>query len=452
MAIAVTGASGTGASSSSSSSFTLATATNSFAAGDFAILRVVTENISTFDGATDDHRDISGWTGIVQKLGEQTNNVSGASTGSTISHWLLEATGTINTGTTLTISLSGNTTDKAAALHKLTKAAGTRIRAPIGSQEKRATADASATPGSLAYSSLASASRLYWRSVGVEGNSTTSLTNSTNFTALATVRSRNNASAVYTAGEYRINTSTGETSNPTIPTTSDSASLFIALEEYTPASAGVTTWNPSDKGASVTLVDNNLGLYGSNTANSSGGTRGTVSKASGKSCWRFIPRALDTGNSTYIGVANSTTANTTRAGVSDSNGIVLNVDRGGALYTYYNGAFQSQVGTWEPGDYFDVLWDADNSLCWFLKNGTALFGDPVAGTGGLNSAIGVAYPYAWVSNQGVGYADFTQAGPTGFGAWDASSGTLYRGARAWSAAYVGVRSDSALYKGSGVLH
>jgi hypothetical protein len=233
MAIAHVGASGTGAASASANSFTLATATNSFASGDFALMRVVTDNIATVDGASTDHTSISGWTGTVTKLAEQTNTVGGAAgDGATISLWLLEATGTINTGTTLTINLSGNTADKSAELRKFTKAAGQSIRIASGSTVQRTTADAASNPGSQAFSGLSSSARLYVRAIGVEGNSTTSLTNSANFTAMASVRSRNNASAVYTAGEFRINTSTGETSAPTLPTTSDSASLFLALEEY----------------------------------------------------------------------------------------------------------------------------------------------------------------------------------------------------------------------------
>jgi len=231
MAFSHIGASGTGASSTAGSSFTLATATNSFSAGDVGILRVSTDNISTTDGNTNDHTSVTGWTGTVTKLGERTNTVGGAGgDGACVSLWLLEASGTINTGTTLTINLSGNATDKAAALNKFTKAASTTagVLGPVTAGG----ADASTNPGSQAIAGLTSASRLYARSIAVEGNSTTNLTNSTNFTTLATVRSRNNASAIYTAGEFRINTSAGETSTPGLPTISDSASVFAAVQEY----------------------------------------------------------------------------------------------------------------------------------------------------------------------------------------------------------------------------
>lgn len=231
MAFSHIGASGTGASSTAGSSFTLATATNSFSAGDVGILRVATDNISTTDGNTNDHTSVTGWTGTVTKLGERTNTVGGAAgDGACVSLWLLEASGTINTGTTLTINLSGNATDKAAALNKFTKSASTTagVLGPVTAGG----ADASSNPGSQAIAGVTVGSRLWARAIAVEGNSTTSLTNTTNFTAFATTRSRNNASAVYTAGEFRIASLSNATSAPTLPTTSDSASVFAAVQEF----------------------------------------------------------------------------------------------------------------------------------------------------------------------------------------------------------------------------
>ena len=86
MTIASTGAAGTGTSSTSASSFTLATATNAFANGDFGELHIVTDNISTTTGVTNDHQGVSGGTGVWRKILEYTYSPTGAKTGITITN------------------------------------------------------------------------------------------------------------------------------------------------------------------------------------------------------------------------------------------------------------------------------------------------------------------------------------------------------------------------------
>lgn len=240
MAIASVGTMGTGVSSTSSATFTLTTATNALASGDFAVLAVSADNTDTADGNTTRHSSVSGGTGTWTKLGEYTNTVGGAAAdGVTTSLWLFEATGTVAVGTTITINIGTARVDKCASMWKFTKAAGTSIRLITGTTNPITNGtDASAGFGSVAFSGLASASRLYFRGLGKEANSTTQLTVSTSFTAITNARSRNNASAMTVYGEFRINTSTGETSNPTLAVTGDTAGVFAALEEYTPARTG----------------------------------------------------------------------------------------------------------------------------------------------------------------------------------------------------------------------
>jgi len=238
MAIASGGTLGTGVSSTSSTTFTLTTATNTLASGDFAILTVATDNTATADGASTDHSSVSGGTGTWTKLGEYTNTVGGAAAdGVTTSLWLFEATGTMSTGTVITVTLGTARVDKVASFWKFTKAGGQSIRLdtepatnPIGNG-----VDASNGFGSVSFSGLTSAARLYFRGLGKEANTTTAITVSTSFTAITGNRSRNNASAITLRGEFRINTSTGETSNPTLAISGDTAGLFAALVEYTPA-------------------------------------------------------------------------------------------------------------------------------------------------------------------------------------------------------------------------
>ena len=236
MTIATGGTLGTGISSTSSSSFTLATATNTLASGDFGILVVVTDNRSNFSGSYD-HTGVSGGTGGWLKLDEYTYTAGVAGDGVAVSVWLFEATGTVSTGTTITITLSGTATDKAATFWKFTKAAGKGIRLSphANGTPIRNTTVGSNGFGSVSFASLSSLSRLYLRGLGKEANiGTTGFTASTNFTAMTMIRSRNNASAVGALGEFRINTSTGETSNPTLAIAGDTAGIFLALEEYTP--------------------------------------------------------------------------------------------------------------------------------------------------------------------------------------------------------------------------
>jgi hypothetical protein len=103
---------------------------------------------------------------------------------------------------------------------------------------------------------LASAARLYFRGLGKEANSATSMTPSTSFTQITGTRSRNNADAIMLRGEFRINTSTGETSNPTLAVSGDNAGIFMALVEADPDTTAptVSSKTVSANGTTLTLV------------------------------------------------------------------------------------------------------------------------------------------------------------------------------------------------------
>lgn len=243
MAIASVGTLGTGAASTSANNFAFNTVTNALASGDFAILVVATDNIQTTTAAnpTTNHTGVA-FTDTVSrghwtKLGEYTNSRGSAGAGATNSVWLFEATAAVTIGTGITITLSANTVDKTCSFWKYTKGAGMRIRLCTGTgftDNPIVSAIVAANGfGSSAFSGAASAPRLYFRGLSKEVNST-AFTASTNFTAITVQRSRNNASAMCVRGEFRINTSTGETSNPTLATAGNSAGQFFALEEYDP--------------------------------------------------------------------------------------------------------------------------------------------------------------------------------------------------------------------------
>jgi hypothetical protein len=241
MAIASVGSIGTGVSSTSGTSFTLVT-TVALAAGDFITLEIATANDtnSTGTGQNNAHSKVSGGTGFWFKLGEYNQSAGAAGDGVTTSKWLFLSTGTNGIGTTFTMTLGTAVVDKAASGWKFTKGAGTAIRLVRGAVSPLVYNAQSGTPngyGSVSFAGMASGSRLYSRALGKKASTTTAITPSTNFTAITGIRSRNNAAAVYVTGEFRINTSTGETSNPTQAVAGPTSGVFVALEEYTPSPA-----------------------------------------------------------------------------------------------------------------------------------------------------------------------------------------------------------------------
>jgi hypothetical protein len=308
----------------------LTTATNSLASGDFAILTVVSDNTATADGNTNTHTGVSGGTGTWTKLGEYTNTVGGvAADGVCTSQWLFEATGTVAVGTVITITLSAARVDKCASMWKFTKAAGWGIRLDPDATTNPVTngTDAANGFGSAAFSGLPSQARLYIRALGKEANSTTDITVSTNFTALTLTRSRNNASAVLLRGEFRINTSTGETSNPTLAVVGDTAPVFSALEEFLPTRTG--TLAATETGADTFSSTGKVIVQGSLAATESGSD---TFASTGKVIVQGSLAVSETGSDTFaasgtvtdnLGVTGSMAATETGSDAFASSGKVL---------------------------------------------------------------------------------------------------------------------------------
>jgi len=232
MAITSKGSMGVGADSSSGSSYSMTTATTALAAGNIALLVSVSDNTSTVDGDNSEITRVTDsggntWT----KLAEYTNSPTAAvADGVTVSIWLTRATAAVAIGGTITITFVSNRTDKCcsawaytvATNSTLTKATNTPVTSEVNGANDF---------GSSAFSGLASLQRLYLRGLGKEANSLTDLTVSSGFTLLTLNRSRNNTNAVMVRGEFRVNTSTGETSNPACAVSGDTAGVFVALEE-----------------------------------------------------------------------------------------------------------------------------------------------------------------------------------------------------------------------------
>jgi hypothetical protein len=198
MAFASVAAGGTGVIAGvSASSFTITTtAAIDLSSSRFALVAVSSDNRSTSDGSTNDHTSITGGTGTWTKLGEYTNNVSGAATGVCTSLWLFVPSGANAIGTVFTINLSGTVVDACAQTRIFTWDTTKGIRQTTEASIVGNGIDASNGFGSVNYTGLTSLARLYFRAMGKEANSTTNVTASTNFTAGTAIRSRNNARTV----------------------------------------------------------------------------------------------------------------------------------------------------------------------------------------------------------------------------------------------------------------
>ncbi len=260
MAITAVGGFGTSSSGTSTTTLTHNTSQTIGSAVGVAMLWVVSDNIATADGNTTDHQSITGGVGTWTKLGEYTNTVGGAAAdGVTVSLWKYQqSSGSSEAAFNATITFSAAVVDKCAIGWRFAVTSGNTLSLDTEASPNPSPngTDGSNDFGSVAFSSLSSQERLYIRALGKEANTTTAITVSTNFTNTTVVRSRNNAAAVIARGEFRINTSTGETSNPTLAVSGDTAGLFAALEEVsasTPYSADLSAPDFDFTGRALTL-------------------------------------------------------------------------------------------------------------------------------------------------------------------------------------------------------
>jgi hypothetical protein len=211
------------------------TVTAAITVGEQFIVGVVTKNVATADGVSTTHTSVAdnatSSTNVYTKLGEYTNAPSAAvEVGVCVSVWLCRVTTAMPIGTTVTAQLGASIIDRGIFGDAYAVSAGNMLQL-TGSPTNTEVTAANGF-GSAVISGLSSAARLYFRAMGKEAASTTAITATTNFTSLGiALRSRNNAAAVCPRGEFRLNTSTGETSNPTMAVSGDTASVFVALSE-----------------------------------------------------------------------------------------------------------------------------------------------------------------------------------------------------------------------------
>jgi hypothetical protein len=247
VAIASVGSLGTGAGSGAGSTVVITT-TAQLDAGNVGLLVVVCDNTSTSDGETSEVSSVADSAGNNWvKQGEYCNGNGAAGAGIVTSVWMTRAGSTLASGGTITATLAAASKDRCASAWEFTSGSGliksiTNINNVV---------DASNGFGSVSPSGMPSKSRLFFRGLGKEANSTTALTPTASWTAITATRSRNNTNAVLVRGEFRINTSTGETSNPTMAVSGDTAGVLVTLEEAFSGTAGVSASNATASGSAT---------------------------------------------------------------------------------------------------------------------------------------------------------------------------------------------------------
>lgn len=149
--------------------------------------------------------------------------------------WMCNVETQLTTANSITVTFGASVTHKSMSLWEFSVDAGNILIESATAVANESTGNGF---GSVSFSSLASKQRLYLRALAKQANSTTAITATSGFTTQAlTLRSANNTAAIAQRGEFRINTSTGETSNPTLAVAGNTGNVFVALEEYTPPAA-----------------------------------------------------------------------------------------------------------------------------------------------------------------------------------------------------------------------
>lgn len=253
MAFASVGTLGTVQNKTSQTSTSLTTSASA-SAGDLVVLVIAKDNVSTTDGETSEVSSVTDsggntWT----KAKEYTNGEGAAAEGSTVSVWYSRLTTGISSGGTITANYGSATVAKALSAWKFTVGASVSVVASV-----TGAADATSTAGSLSLSGLTSKEYLFFRGSSREGAGTSdSFTATSGFTKISWAGNTGGASAtnnIKVQGEFKIATSTGETSNPTDTQTGDWASVFFALQEFTGYTLNLEPASFTLTGSAATLL------------------------------------------------------------------------------------------------------------------------------------------------------------------------------------------------------
>jgi len=195
------------------------------AVGECALIWVVTNNIATADGPSSTHTAFSGAGRTWTKLGEITASSGAAEDGVTISAWLSSPAESAGGTLSFTVDFSAPITFKVAQGRAIS---GADIGVDASAMR---TNYAQTAYGSMTLSGLSSKERLWLRMSGGEYGASTNATPTSGWTVGSGVNTGSNTSGLMARNEYKVATSTGETSAFTQNIAVDSASIFVALSE-----------------------------------------------------------------------------------------------------------------------------------------------------------------------------------------------------------------------------
>lgn len=224
--------------------------TTTAVAGDLVVITVATDNVSTTDGNTNLHTNLTDTAGNTwTKVREFTNGQAAAAGGATVSVWYSVLTGALNAGQTLTLTLASSVAAKAMQGQRFTIGAGSTIAADA---IKADLANDAADPGSMTLSGLANSEHLFFRATAIELATTTHTSTvgwggGDHFGTSGGTGNTNMSSYC----EWKIATATTSgASDPTV-VAADCASVLVAFNE-TAGSGSALTQNVND---TLTLAD-----------------------------------------------------------------------------------------------------------------------------------------------------------------------------------------------------
>lgn len=233
MSITGVGQIGTDNHNSSSNTWTTsATWSRTVNVGQLLLLIISSDNSETTDSACSLHTVTDSVGNTYYKARGFVNAQGSAGAGAAVSLFWTIATVQIQTSSTFTVVITnGSVTAKALTGYVFDIDAGTGF---LSAEAGLDLANDGADAGSQAISGLTSREYLYVRAIAAETTSTT-FTNTSGFTTITAAAS---AGGMASKGEFKIATSTGETSDPTT-TAVDQASVFVALREIPRTSTAI---------------------------------------------------------------------------------------------------------------------------------------------------------------------------------------------------------------------
>lgn len=199
--------------------------------GEVIFVLIGKDNVATGDGTVSEITGVSDGVNTYQSAGRFSNGQGASNAGAYVDIWYTPTAlaAQLASGASITVTKS---TDVDCAV-TIAKAAITTGALDV--EQVQTNAEDNADAGSIATSGLASVEHLHIRAVASEYQNANNLTPTANFSVIQGVISAAAglpATGMRIDGEYRVNTSTGETSDPTMPSASaDRASILIAFKE-----------------------------------------------------------------------------------------------------------------------------------------------------------------------------------------------------------------------------